>query len=72
MRQREDGAVSVRYVRQLIMVTIPVGPPPLFNWFSLPYKDYAKARKEEAAFHRRWWANYHREQAFSRAQQGGN
>ena len=71
LRQPEDWR-EVRRLRQLTMPTVKTEPPPLFNWFSLPYAQYERARREEEAYRRKWWADFHRTEAFARAQQGGN
>ena len=54
------------------MPTVKPEPPQLFNWFSLPFDQYERAGREQAAFNRKWWADYRRAEAFARAQQGGN
>lgn len=54
------------------MPTFKPEPPQLFNWFTLPFDQYERAAKEQAAFSRKWWAEFHRAEAFSRAQRGGN
>lgn len=54
------------------MPTYKPEPPPLFNWFTLPFAQYERARREEEAYRRKWWADFRRTEAFARAQQGGN
>ena len=54
------------------MPTVKPEPPPLFCWFKLPYAQYEAARREEAAYRRKRYAEQARREAFGRAQQGGN